>query len=255
MEDRNKAWKKNEQEHAAAESARIKRWYSSAWGSSLASHDAEWLVAILKQANARVVLEAGCGVGPFLINAVNHFDGVHGLDLSQENLAQIDIRSPTLSLVVGDVESLPYRSRTFDATVLSGVLHHVPDTERALRELHRVTRHRGLLILREPCGDTFLIRLVHRLFSKRREKYFRTRELRAQLESIGFTISLQRRADYVVFALHNRLWPFLARLRWPAWLWREAARTLNALDRVFAMVPLINRSSLVIIFVAEASHP
>jgi SAM-dependent methyltransferase len=46
---------------------------------------------------------------------------------------------------VADVQELPFEGERFDAVVANHVLHHVPDTERALSEIARVLRPRGTM--------------------------------------------------------------------------------------------------------------
>jgi ubiquinone/menaquinone biosynthesis C-methylase UbiE len=53
------------------------------------------------------------------------------------------------------VTALPFTDDTFDATVLGEVLEHVPDDERALREVVRVTRPGGLVAISVPANPDY----------------------------------------------------------------------------------------------------
>jgi ubiquinone/menaquinone biosynthesis C-methylase UbiE len=46
--------------------------------------------------------------------------------------------------MISDGEHLPFRDESFDVVYSNGVLHHTPDTEGAIREVHRVLRPRGV---------------------------------------------------------------------------------------------------------------
>ena len=54
------------------------------------------------------------------------------------------------SLVVGDLEQLPFPDGSFDRALCLNALHHVPKPENALREIGRVLTPRGRLVLIEP---------------------------------------------------------------------------------------------------------
>jgi ubiquinone/menaquinone biosynthesis C-methylase UbiE len=46
--------------------------------------------------------------------------------------------------MISDGEHLPFRNESFDVVYSNGVLHHTPDTEGAIREVHRVLRRGGV---------------------------------------------------------------------------------------------------------------
>ncbi len=54
--------------------------------------------------------------------------------------------------VLGRLENLPFQDAVFDAVLCTQVLEHVPEPEKILRELHRVTRSGGRLYLTAPQG-------------------------------------------------------------------------------------------------------
>jgi demethylmenaquinone methyltransferase / 2-methoxy-6-polyprenyl-1,4-benzoquinol methylase len=58
-------------------------------------------------------------------------------------------RLPHLTFVAGDATRLPFRDAAFDAVTISFGLRNVQDTEGALREMHRVTKPGGRLVVCE----------------------------------------------------------------------------------------------------------
>jgi len=64
----------------------------------------------------------------------------HSIELARQN-AEINQVNPLL--LNADVESLPFADCSFDLVYSWGVLHHTPDTERALHEVHRVLKPGG----------------------------------------------------------------------------------------------------------------
>jgi ubiquinone/menaquinone biosynthesis C-methylase UbiE len=92
----------------------------------------------------RQVLEIGVGMGADLVRfgkagakAVGIELSIRSLSLARHN-AEINRVVPTLANA--DAESLPFADHTFDLVYSWGVLHHTPDTERAVREVHRILK-------------------------------------------------------------------------------------------------------------------
>src|ERR1035438_2335977 len=89
------------------------------------------------------VLEVGFGAGTDFIQWLRAGAVASGIDLTEEALANVRHRIQLYglpqpeSLQVADAESLPFPSNTFDLGYSWGVLHHTPNTEKALAELVR----------------------------------------------------------------------------------------------------------------------
>ena len=62
-------------------------------------------------------------------------------------------RSRTSSPTQGDARELPYADATFDAAYLVTVLGEIPDQQAALRELARVVKPGGRVVVGELFGD------------------------------------------------------------------------------------------------------
>ena len=73
------------------------------------------------------------------------------LDLAEDMLRIGQKRLPPASwLCVGDMGAIPLRDQSVDAAISLNALHHVPNWHAALREVHRVLRMGGVLVLQEP---------------------------------------------------------------------------------------------------------
>ena len=77
------------------------------------------------------------------------------LDLSFGMLAEGKRRWPDLGFVQADALQLPFADATFDAVTISYGLRNVEDTAAALRELRRVTRPGGLVVINEFSTPVF----------------------------------------------------------------------------------------------------
>ncbi len=110
------------------------------------------------------VLEIGPGTGYYTFDmaAAVPAGQVDVFDVQQEMLDHVmraaaergvtNVR-PTL----GDAQDLPYDDDAFDAAVLVTVLGEIPDQEQALRELARVLRPGGRLVVGELFGDPHMV--------------------------------------------------------------------------------------------------
>lgn len=95
----------------------------------------------------RDVLEVGIGLGTDFVQFVRAGARGSGVDLTQAAVDAVHRRLSyedlSAELLVADAESLPFAEESFDLVWSYGVLHHTPDTERALVEIRRVLRHDG----------------------------------------------------------------------------------------------------------------
>jgi ubiquinone/menaquinone biosynthesis C-methylase UbiE len=92
----------------------------------------------------RDVLEVGCGTGLVLAKIRDFARNATGVDLSPGMLAKAEARG--LNVTLGSATELPFEDARFDVTCSFKVLAHVPEIERALAEMARVTRPGGMIL-------------------------------------------------------------------------------------------------------------
>jgi ubiquinone/menaquinone biosynthesis C-methylase UbiE len=95
------------------------------------------------------VLDAGCGPGGNTA-LLTELDRVVGIDISPEAVHLANERYPRMEARVGDIADLPFDDGSFDIALAITVLAMVADDGRAVRELARVTRPGGAVLLIEP---------------------------------------------------------------------------------------------------------
>lgn len=121
---------------ALMERARYRHWRDEAWA----------------EVRERRILEVGVGTGR---NFPHHPAGIElaGIDLSPEMLrrarARIDESPVRPALVLMDAQDLAFSDGAFDGAVATFVFCSVPDPVRGLREVRRVLRSGGRLVLLE----------------------------------------------------------------------------------------------------------
>ncbi len=95
------------------------------------------------------VLDLGAGTGVSTEELARSGAYVVGLDISLGMLAVGRRARPKVPLVAGDALNLPFADATFDAVTTSFVIRNVANTPAALRELARVTKPGGRLVICE----------------------------------------------------------------------------------------------------------
>lgn len=111
---------------------------------------------ILKELEVRdsdIILDCGCGDGLFLVALSESSDcNLHGFELDEKEirLAQQHLTGKQIKLVLGDLLQIPYRDSSFNKIYCTEVLEHVVDDRKALKELKRVLKEGGLLIVTVP---------------------------------------------------------------------------------------------------------
>lgn len=113
------------------------------------------------------ILEVGPGTGYYALHTARWVEPggrLDVLDLQQEMLDHVVRRAKRSGIenVVparGDAQRLPYPDGSFDAAYLTVVLGEIPDQERALRELRRVLKPNGRLVVGEVFPDFHMVPL------------------------------------------------------------------------------------------------
>jgi SAM-dependent methyltransferase len=94
-----------------------------------------------------VVVEVGCGIGidgSRFLEGGAHYVGIDQSDVAVQTARRsFDMLGLKGAVVQGDATGLPIASASVDFVYSNGVLHHIPDTAGAVREIHRILRPGG----------------------------------------------------------------------------------------------------------------
>jgi ubiquinone/menaquinone biosynthesis C-methylase UbiE len=122
------------------------------------------------------VLEVGFGAGTDFIQWLRAGAIASGIDLTQEAVDNLSHRIAVYQLPqpeqigVGDAENLQFADNTFDLGYSFGVLHHSPNTERAIGELVRVVKPGGdvkIMVYNKNCICAFKLWVKYALLRGR----------------------------------------------------------------------------------------
>jgi len=139
-----------------------------------------------------LILDAGCGTG-YARGELGRAGTVIGLDASPEVFAQQS--GDRVMGCLGLIERAPFKETVFDLVVALDLLEHLEDDEGALREIYRVCRPGGHLVLTAPAYQWVWSRHDEALGHCRR---YSAADLAKKVRSAGFTI---RRLSYMVTAV------------------------------------------------------
>ncbi len=105
------------------------------------------------------VLEIGCGNGHGTKLIRKYFNPHHitAIDLDEKmiHIARKAVRDERTTFKVMDASKLDLPNESFDAIFDFGIIHHIPNWENCIRELRRVLKDNGTLILEELSIETF----------------------------------------------------------------------------------------------------
>jgi SAM-dependent methyltransferase len=109
------------------------------------------------------LLDLGCGSGGFAVKAKGKYQKVYGVDISDQAIKQA---AEKVSGVVGfefmvhDADfGLPFNDSFFDSVVCDAVLEHMPYPPALLKEIYRVLKPQGELVLLVPNDAWIFYRL------------------------------------------------------------------------------------------------
>ena len=181
--------------------------------------------ALAPRAGERV-LDVGAGTGASTVELGRHGAYPVGLDFSLGMLAAGRQTRPELALLAGDALALPFADASFDAVTISFALRNLADPVAGLRELHRVTRPGGRLVVCE--------------FSHPTNPAFRTAYLSylvRALPGVARVVSSNPEA-YAYLAESIRAWPdqrelagWISEAGWSRVAWRNLTGGVVALHR------------------------
>ncbi|ODS40452.1 hypothetical protein BEH94_05955 [Candidatus Altiarchaeales archaeon WOR_SM1_SCG] len=135
-------------------------WYNSEFNPPLVARY-EALMKMLPH-QAQTILDVGCGDGYLIYlasckHAHIHLYGVDedtlAVNLAKEELKKHNCKS---SIYCANVYHLPFQSTSFDAVLMADVIEHLDEQDRALKEVCRILRDDGILLLTTPNRQPYM---------------------------------------------------------------------------------------------------
>jgi ubiquinone/menaquinone biosynthesis C-methylase UbiE len=160
------------------------------------------------------VLEIGCGrgigtelilerLGAAKVIATDYDEDM--LRRAQKRLGQYD--AERLELQTADATALNFEDQTFDAVFNFAAIHHIPDWQKAITEIHRVLRPGGRFYFQEVTARWILRFPFKQLFEHPMENRFSGQEFVDELEKKGISIAdnwVERASGDFIFGVGTR---------------------------------------------------
>jgi ubiquinone/menaquinone biosynthesis C-methylase UbiE len=142
-------------------------------------------------ARGQTVLEIGVGLGTDHVQFARAGADLYGVDLTDRSIElvkrRLQLEGLRSQLQVADAESLPFPDASLDVVYSWGVLHHTPDTRRAVAEAARVLRPGGricVMVYSRHAWVSYGLWLRHGPLSRRPLRSL-TDVLHHHMESVG----------------------------------------------------------------------
>ncbi|RLI79764.1 hypothetical protein DRP04_08850 [Archaeoglobales archaeon] len=148
------------------------------------------------------ILELGCGTAYIsaLIKNKNSSAEVYALDVSPnylmlaQKISRILFNSEIDYFIAADAERLPFRNEHFDFVISSAMIHHLPNPDRAIKEVARVLKRGGTFIgIAEPIVHPVPFKIASIFYPHLRKA---ARKFRERQERLGV---MERIFDYKEF--------------------------------------------------------
>jgi len=139
--------------------------------------------ADFKSGKNKKVLEIGLGSGSDFMQWLITGAILYGIDLTETSvqlcLERLKLRGLSADVRIGDAENLQFDDEFFDIVYAYGVIHHTPDTEKALREIHRVLKIGGTakIMMYNARGLSFKYNWIMHALIKKFEPWKSIREM------------------------------------------------------------------------------
>lgn len=151
----------------------------------------------------RRALDIGCGDGTHLPWLRSHASEVYASDYNVTRLMRAQRFGQARCVFMADVTNYPARDDSFDLIFFNHVLEHIHDDVGALREVHRILKPGGLLVLGVPNEAEWFWRLAYRLQPRMLRtsdhvQFYTAETIEAKCRTAGFVVREVKRIGYGV---------------------------------------------------------
>lgn len=127
----------------------------------------EPLINYFKDIKIRNILDVGTGSGGFIHTLQKSFPDaeITGIDPDAKSLETAKKNFPEILFMEMEAENLVFNDNSFDLVSISMALHHLPKIKKGLKEMKRVLKPEGYIVINETISDNLTpAQEVHKMY-------------------------------------------------------------------------------------------
>ncbi|MDR3569271.1 MAG: methyltransferase domain-containing protein [Syntrophobacteraceae bacterium] len=106
------------------------------------------------------VIDVGTGTGILIFYLLKHGPSqIHACDLAENMLCRVKEKYPRVLTHLCSVKELPLPDNSLDAAFINACFSNILDKAASLKNLHRILRPQGTLVISHPLGKEFIVEL------------------------------------------------------------------------------------------------
>lgn len=128
---------------------RYDEWFQTPVGALVYRYESALLLDLLQPCPGETILDVGCGTGIFTLDILSLGPRIIGLEISRPMLIRAGQKAKEYPFdpITGNMMFLPFADEVFDKTVSMTALEFVEDAHGAVREMFRVTKKGGTIVV------------------------------------------------------------------------------------------------------------
>ncbi|WP_455541996.1 class I SAM-dependent methyltransferase [Intestinibacter sp.] len=180
------------------------------------SHDGKFVNCMYQEIIHRVrnlkgekILDLGCGNGNIISMLKKEREAsYYGLDISENMIKEAKKKcGEDVNFTVGDAESLPYSDNQFDIIICNASFHHYTKPEVSVKEIGRVLKKAGTLVLGDPTIPWPIRPLFNKMLPYSNSgdfKLWAKKDIVPMFETWGFEVNNWKRINYRTFIFNAK---------------------------------------------------
>lgn len=182
-------------------------WFFDKWAKSYDNFIFNWFMRKAQKDSINMItkknfsaIDVSCGTGEGLLILRNKTkNNLAGIDLSSKmiTIAKQKIKDPKIELKHANVEKISYKDNNFDVVLSTEAFHHYPRPQRSLKEMKRILKKNGELIITDP--DFLLFNRIFEWLEPGCFHIYNKKEMKKLFIEQGFKDIEQRRTAMFFF--------------------------------------------------------
>ena len=167
-----------------------------------------WLYSLQKKAVSSIklknnlhILDLGCGTGDslLLLYHLNKNLNLYGLDISEKMLKRANKKLKEKAILrQGEAGKIPFRDNLFDYVITTEAFHHFPNPNLALKEIFRILKKGGKLILTDITFKSSIIKSLFKFLEPGHVKIYTKEEFKDLFAKNKFKVIKQEKIGLFV---------------------------------------------------------